>query len=170
MLSYNVPIEAADRPADCARADRDPARSAHVAHAMVLGFHSLCCGVPLALALMTSGAIGLLGLTALQHTALEVHAVLHAYEGVILAVSAFLVVLGGGLELVSRQKRGARGLPILFAASVVCLAANAALVMSHRHDGGVVSAQAIVHRVQAERTLSATPVAMVDVHGHEHAH
>jgi hypothetical protein len=133
MLSYNSSSVTA--PGGTALASRHAAGRAHAAHALVLGFHSLCCGLPIVATLLASGAVGLVGLTSLQTASQALHARLHSYEGWVLAASALLVVLGGAAEWSARRGKARLGFPAFFAVSVLCLVANTALVVSHRVAG-----------------------------------
>jgi hypothetical protein len=108
------------------------ARPAHLAHAAVLSLHTLCCGLP-ALAMLAAAVSGAAsGLTFVSELFGEFHAFMHAHEIWILILSAALVVVGGGLEGLSRRVRKSQGLPWLFVFSVLCLVANLALIVIHR--------------------------------------
>lgn len=142
MLSYNsssatVPggTGPATGVASTGLASHRAAGRAHAAHALVLGFHSLCCGLPIVATLLASGAVGLVGLTGLQTASQALHVRLHSYEGWVLAASALLVVLGGAAEWSARRGKARQGFPAFFAVSVLCLVANTALVVSHRVAG-----------------------------------
>ncbi len=137
MLSYNAQQEARLARSTCPRAcggdlATKAARRAHTAHALVLGFHTLCCGLPLLAALLASGALGLASIALIAGAVDAVHAVLHRHEIWILAVSAGLVAVGGLAEWAARRRGLARGFPAFFVISVVCLALNAGIVASHR--------------------------------------
>ncbi|MBL8551983.1 MAG: hypothetical protein JNJ73_18490 [Hyphomonadaceae bacterium] len=128
MLQHNVPhgeVEAHE-PA------RDSARGAHLAHAAVVGGHLFCCGAPIALTLLATGAGASFGISAAASWFGGVHVLLHAHELWILAASAFLVFLGGALEL--RARRGWRFSP-LFLVSVTCFLINATLIAIHWTNG-----------------------------------
>jgi hypothetical protein len=105
------------------------ARQAHLAHAAVLGLHTLCCGLPV-LALLAAILAGATSGLALFADYLGVfHEFMHAYEAQILVVSAVLVGVGGVLELRRRHEHGSLW---LFGVSVLCFLANAAIVVLHR--------------------------------------
>lgn len=123
MLQHNVIKDAGE---EAARATA--ARRAHVAHAAVVGGHVLCCGAPIALTLLATGAGASFGLSAAASWFGGLHALLHSHELWILAASALLVLTGGGLEL--RARRGWRFSP-LFLVSVACFAINATLIGIH---------------------------------------
>jgi hypothetical protein len=107
-------------------------RRAHLAHAAVVSLHALCCGLP-ALALMLTAASGATtGVTLFAEYAGEAHAVLHAHELWILALSALLVTVGGVLELATRREHKHRRLPWLYFLSVGCFALNLAIILVHR--------------------------------------
>ncbi|NWG55071.1 MAG: hypothetical protein HXY28_15275 [Hydrogenophilaceae bacterium] len=108
------------------------ARAAHKLHALVVGAHVLCCGVPAALMLMAAGAGASIGVSAVARYFSGAHELIHAYELWILALSAGLVLLGGLLEW--RAHRG-RKVSFLFGLSALCFAANLAVVMLHQHSG-----------------------------------
>lgn len=106
-------------------------RRAHLAHAAVVSLHALCCGLPAAalLAAAVSGATS--GIALLAETFAPFHAFLHQHELWILALSAALVVFGGVLEANARRTHN-HGFPWLFAFSVFCFLANAAIIIAHR--------------------------------------
>jgi hypothetical protein len=106
-------------------------RHAHLAHAAVVGMHALCCGLP-AVALLAVGLSGASSLALLSDSLGVFHRLLHGYEVWILGLSAALVALGAWLELAVRRGRHAHGFPWLFALSVVCFAANLAVMLVHR--------------------------------------
>lgn len=107
-------------------------KKAHIAHAALIGFHALCCGLP-ALAMTAAAVSGLTSGAALMSGVFEpLHALLHTHEVWILVGSAALVVTGGVLEVVARRGAHAHGFPWLFAFSVGCFLANVAIVMAHR--------------------------------------
>jgi hypothetical protein len=108
-------------------------RRAHLAHAALIGLHTLCCGMPiLALAAVAlSGTAS--GLALFASSAERFHALLHAHEIWILGASAGLVTLGGLFEAgARREESSARGFPWLFALSAACFALNVAIIISHR--------------------------------------
>ncbi len=100
----------------------------HLAHAAVVAMHLMCCGAPV---LAVAGAA--LGLVALGGAMGWLHALVHGHELVLLALSGCLVAAGGFGEWAVRGSR--RGVPVLFAVSVACLALNVAIVASHRLPG-----------------------------------
>lgn len=107
-------------------------RSAHLAHAAMMGLHTICCGVP-ALALMLTALSGAAaGVALFAQAASEVHALIHAHEIWIMAASAGLVIGGGLLELSSRRARAGRGFPWLFMMSAACFASNVTIILLHR--------------------------------------
>ncbi|MBI1186082.1 MAG: hypothetical protein GC206_01850 [Alphaproteobacteria bacterium] len=106
------------------------ARGAHKVHALVVGAHVLCCGVPAALMLMAAGSGAAIGVSAVARYFGGAHELIHGYELWILALSAGLVMLGGLLEW--RAHRG-RKVSFLFGLSALCFAANLAVVMLHQH-------------------------------------
>ena len=107
-------------------------KKAHIAHAAVVGLHTLCCGAP-ALAMLAAAFSGAASATSfLTHSVGPVHAFLHRHEVWILAVSALLVVVGGALEAWARRGRHQHGFPWMFAFSVACFLANAAIIVAHR--------------------------------------
>lgn len=107
-------------------------RRAHIAHAVVVGLHTLCCGLP-ALALLAAALSGATsGITLLADFIEPLHHFLHQHEVWILVVSAGLVVTGAVLELVSRRRPHNHGFPWLFSVSVLCFLANVAIVVAHR--------------------------------------
>jgi hypothetical protein len=81
------------------------------------------------LAAAVSGATS--GVALLAGSVEEIHHFLHQYELWILIISATLVVTGGILEAVSRRTHR-HGFPWLFAFSVLCFAANVAIIATHR--------------------------------------
>lgn len=107
-------------------------KRAHIAHAALIGFHALCCGLP-ALAMAAAAVSGLTSGAALMSGVFEpLHALLHTHEVWILVGSAVLVVSGGVLEVLARRGAHAHGFPWLFAFSVGCFLANVAIVLAHR--------------------------------------
>lgn len=117
------------------RNTHEHAHQAHWAHALVVGMHAFCCGLP-ALAMVVAAISGAASATTLvPDSFVQFHAFMHAYELWILAGSAFLVVLGGALELAHRRMHRHLGFPWLFAMSVGCFAANAAIIFTHQAVG-----------------------------------
>lgn len=106
---------------------------AHVAHAAMVGLHSLCCGLP-ALAMLASAFSGATsGVTVFASYFSGFHALLHAHEIWILIVSASLVTVGGVLEVTARRVGVApKTFPVMFAVSVGCFVLNAAIIAAHR--------------------------------------
>jgi hypothetical protein len=106
-------------------------RRAHFAHATVVGLHALCCGLP-ALAMLAAAVSGVASSAALVPDSVAVlHDLLHRQELWILGLSAALVVIGGWLEASARRNHR-HGFPWLFAFSVLCFVANAAIILAHR--------------------------------------
>jgi hypothetical protein len=163
MLSYNATD---GRPgASHAACSGSTAQRAHVAHALVLGLHTVCCGAPVLATLLASGAVGLAGFALIETRVHALHDLLHHYEVWILAVSAALVVVGGVAEWSVRRRGAAKGFPIFFAVSAACFALNAGLTASHRlpTDTDVAAVDAV--SVPAE----AAPPALVQA-AHDHSH
>jgi hypothetical protein len=107
-------------------------RRAHLAHAAVVGLHTICCGLP-ALALLAAGLSGAASGVALFSGAVGVlHDLLHAHELWILGISTALVTLGAWLELNARRAHPGHGFPWLFAFSVLCFAINVGVILAHR--------------------------------------
>lgn len=107
-------------------------RRAHVAHATVVAFHAVCCGLPI-LAMLAAGLTGATaGSALLSDTWREFHGLLHENEVWIVALSAVLVAFGAALEVLERRGRAQTRFPWMFALSVACFAANAAIVLAHR--------------------------------------
>lgn len=102
---------------------------AHVAHAAVVGMHILCCGVPAAMMLLAAGTGASIGLNVVAGYFQSTHAMLHANELWILALSFVFVAIGAWLEW--RNHRGRRFSP-LFAASIACFVLNASIIWAHR--------------------------------------
>ena len=184
MLSYNTPATDETAPgASCSDPSCNAHRTAHrahAAHALVLGLHTVCCGLPVAATLLASGAVGLVGFAALETFALDLHERLHAYEGWILVVSAALVAIGGLAELAARR-RGLRRFPAFFAVSVACLVVNAGLVVSHRLEAqsvqvAVAASTGAAHLPGAPTTAPTAETVNGHAahdhehHGHDHAH
>lgn len=108
------------------------AQHAHIAHATLIGLHSLCCGLP-ALAMAAAALSGATSGIAILADAFEsIHILLHGYELWILGLSAALVVIGGALELRGRRLAAAQGFPWLFAFSAFCFLANAGIILIHQ--------------------------------------
>ncbi len=124
MLHYND-TQAAPQGSNGEGADSKHGEGAHIAHALVVATHILCCGLPAAFALF--GAT--MGVLATGGVLPSLHNWLHGYEGVVLGVSALLVTVGGTAEWMRRRTRTT--FPVLFAVSVACLFINATVVMSH---------------------------------------
>lgn len=125
MLSRNVPgLEISPIAVSPAAAGR--ARRAHVAHGLVVGFHALCCGSPILMALL--GAMT--GVGAMATAATAFHHLLHGYEWWVVGLSALFVGFGAVLEWRQRSVSGGR-VSILFLASCFALAANVVIVLSH---------------------------------------
>lgn len=106
-------------------------RRAHLAHAAVMGLHTLCCGLP-ALAMLaaaTSGATS--GIALLSGSVAQIHDFLHRHELWIVVLSASLVIVGGWLEVAARREHR-HGFPWLFAFSLFCFLANVAIIAAHR--------------------------------------
>jgi len=107
-------------------------RRAHVAHAAVVGLHTLCCGLP-ALALMAAALSGAASSVALlSETTGQIHDFMHRHEIWVLVVSAVLVVSGGYLEFRARKSGHAHAFPWLFAISVFCFVLNIVIIAVHR--------------------------------------
>lgn len=105
---------------------------AHLAHAALIGLHSLCCGLP-ALAMAAAALSGATsGLALFADTFESIHILLHGSELWILGLSAVLVVIGGVLELRGRRLGHAHGFPWLFAFSAGCFLANAGIILLHQ--------------------------------------
>ena len=136
MLHNNTAELDADAPADPGREgaqDAGKARHrAHAAHALMVGLHALCCGLPIVALMLTAASGAAAGAMAFFTFTSEVHGVLHAHETWILALSFTLVALGGVLEWRARRGGGTHGFPWMFAVSVFCLATNIAIVAIHR--------------------------------------
>jgi len=115
MLQHNI-----------ASGAEDHARRAHLAHAMVVAIHGLCCGAPIVLLLIASAATSAAGGFVTQ-----THAFLHGHELWLIGISAALIAGGAYAEWRARQA-GARRFPVLFALSLACLVANVAIVAVHR--------------------------------------
>lgn len=102
------------------------AQRTHLVHALVVGVHVLCCGLPAALALLGV----MVGALAWAEPVTALHRFLHSYEPEIIALSFTLVAIGGVLEWRRRAER--RGFPVLYALSLACFVANAGIVAAHR--------------------------------------
>lgn len=98
----------------------------------MVSLHTLCCGLP-ALAMLAAALSGAAsGISLFAETTKRFHALMHAHEIWILAVSAGLVTVGGVFELSSRRTAPGRGFPWLFAVSVGCFLLNVLIVVAHR--------------------------------------
>lgn len=106
-------------------------RKAHLAHAAVMSLHAICCGLP-ALAMLAVALSGAASSVALFADYVgEIHRFLHGHELWILVASAALVVTGGWMEFRARRHHN-QGFPWLFGFSVLCFAANVAMIVLHR--------------------------------------
>lgn len=104
----------------------------HVVHAVVVGLHALCCGVPV-LALVLAALWGTTSAVAAVGVWFgPVHSALHSHELWIVAVSAVLVATGGLLEWTGRRGGGRAGFPWLFGLSVGAFVVNLLIVVSHQ--------------------------------------
>jgi hypothetical protein len=98
----------------------------------MVGMHTFCCGLP-ALAMLAAAVSGTAsGVTLLSEIMGKFHDFLHGQELWILAVSAALVVVGGGLEGLARRSHRGLGFPWLFAFSVGCFLVNVGIILVHR--------------------------------------
>lgn len=94
--------------------------------------HVFCCGLPIA-AMLAAGLTGAVSATALLPDSFYIfHRALHAYEPLIILISAILVAVGGWMEIRSRRSGHVHGFPWLFGISVCCFLANVAVVAAHR--------------------------------------
>jgi hypothetical protein len=109
-------------------------KRAHLAHAAVVGLHALCCGLP-ALAMLSAAAGAAASAALIADFIGPFHAFLHQHELWVLAVSGLLVTVGAALEAWARRRPDGHGFPWLFAFSVFCFLANAAIVAAHRTWG-----------------------------------
>ena len=108
-------------------------KQAHIAHAAVLSLHTLCCGLPaLAVTLTALSGAAASGTIAFSSFFGDLHALIHGNELWILALSAFLVSLGGAMEFAARRGRGDLPFPWLYAMSLCCFLANLAIIAVHR--------------------------------------
>lgn len=107
------------------------ARGAHVAHASLMGLHTICCGAPL-LALAAASLSGAAASVFLPASFVALHDFIHVHEIWVLILSACLLAVGSGLELRARLGGGARGFPLLLVMSALCFLANAAFILGHR--------------------------------------
>ncbi|MGE3142177.1 MAG: hypothetical protein AB7L65_02550 [Hyphomonadaceae bacterium] len=123
MLQYNEIAQQAEAGGKA----HTHARRAHIAHACVVGMHSLCCGAPIALMLFSAGAAA----GALGGFVTRTHAFLHGHEFWLIGVSAALILLGGAAEWRARRA-GAQRFPVMFALSVGCLFLNIGIIAAHR--------------------------------------
>ena len=110
-------------------------RGAHVAHASLMGLHALCCGAPL-LALAAASLSGAAASVFLPASFVALHDFVHVHEIWVLVLSAFLLAMGGGLELRARLGRRMTGFPLLLLLSALCFFANLALIVGHRLGAG----------------------------------
>jgi hypothetical protein len=109
-----------------------PPQHAHLAHATVVGIHTLCCGLPIA-AVLAAALTGAASAGALLPDSFVVfHHALHAYEPLIAGLSGILVAAGAWMEVRARRARASTGFPWLFALSVFCFFANVGVVLAHR--------------------------------------
>lgn len=106
-------------------------RHAHLAHAAVMGLHTLCCGLPLVALALTALAGATSGVVYFSETVGALHALLHAHEVWILVLSGSLVIVGGIMEVLHRRLHR-HGFPWLFAMSVGCFLVNATIIGLHR--------------------------------------
>ena len=106
-------------------------RHAHLAHAAVMGLHTLCCGLPLVALALTTIAGATSGVVYFSESVGYLHALLHAHEIWILVLSGSLVIVGGIMEILHRRIHN-HGFPWLFAMSVGCFVANATIIGLHR--------------------------------------
>lgn len=74
------------------------------------------------------------GASLLPESFVYFHHIMHANELWILVLSATLVVVGGWMEVRARRVHR-HGFPWLFALSVCCFLANAAIIFVHRAVG-----------------------------------
>lgn len=96
----------------------------HWAHVALVSLHTLCCGAPMALALLGIAA-GVAG----SGWVLLLHERIHAHEGLVLLGSLTLVGLGAAAEWRGFRKRGR--VSALFLASAACLLINGAVFAAH---------------------------------------
>lgn len=98
----------------------------------MMALHAFCCGLP-ALAVLAAASFGAAsGIALISDSLAEIHQFLHARELWILAFSAALVGIGGGLEIDARRRGKTRGFPWLFGFSLLCFASNLAIIALHR--------------------------------------
>jgi hypothetical protein len=125
MLQHNAQVSA--------HGDNPGARhKAHAAHAVMVGLHALCCGLPIAALMLTAASGAAFGTAAFFSLTTSVHQILHAHEIWIVCASILLVSVGGYLEWRARRGGGSHGFPWMFALSVFCLAANLSILVLHR--------------------------------------
>ncbi len=103
-----------------------------MAHAAMVAFHFICCGLPIMALLLTAASGATTGALAFSSFAGDLHGFLHSQEALILAASATLVVLGGVLEVFAHRHGDKRGFPWLFALSAACFVFNLSLIVAHR--------------------------------------
>jgi len=113
MLSYNR-----------AKAGQS-AQRIHWIHALAVGVHALCCGLPIAVQALGLGLLAVGGAAAL-------HGFLHAHEVWVLVFSASLVALGILVEWAHGRglRRGRPSALLLLSAG--CFLANAAFIGWHQ--------------------------------------
>jgi hypothetical protein len=107
-------------------------RQAHVAHAALIGLHTICCGMPVLAVALTALAGATSGVVLLSRSVGHLHHILHAHEVWILLLSATLVIVGGVLEVSARRGGGRFAVPWLYAFSVACFLLNVAILAVHR--------------------------------------
>jgi hypothetical protein len=108
-------------------------KRAHLAHAGVLSLHFFCCGLPaLAVTLTALSGAGASGIVAFANWFEPLHSAIHGHELWILALSAVLVSVGGAMEVLARRGRSGLPFPWLYAMSLCCFVANAAIIALHR--------------------------------------
>ena len=102
-------------------------RRTHWAHAAVVALHTVCCGIPAFLAI-TGAAMWILSWA--SGPVASIHGFIHGYEAEVTALSFILVVVGGALEW--HHRAGRKGIPKLYALSLICFFANISLIAAHR--------------------------------------
>jgi hypothetical protein len=133
-----------------------------MAHAIAIGLHVLCCGIPI----IASGVSVLTGvaLSGAFGPLETVHHWLHGHEWTLAAVSGAFVLAG---FIWDRHERaiGHRGAGLWLGVSVVLFAANLSLTALHHigvwppHSGAEITV-----------AQTATPVAEPIAHTHDHQH